>query len=575
MTNSCGPRRQSELRTAWRIALTAVVLTAAIAARSYATPIHNAHTEVNVDWTSAGVGGVGNTGSGSINLTGVNGTVKKAFLYWSGIDLIAAGGDGVYDNEVVSINGNQVSGVSLGDSTTNCWGSGSSRAFRADVTSFVSGNGTYNITGLSAKPGHNGNGASLVVTFDDGNPTNNRDLVFFEGNDSNNPEGRPDEDNGWNATLANINYPGGQVGVQFHVADGQTFGDNTVTFSGGGTVSIPDTTLLWDGNSVPSAGASRAPNGSLWDIHTFDVTGAFGSPGLSTLTMSGQLPVNDCIALVLLIMDLTAGSAPPTFTPTLTPTPTNMPPTSTATNTPTSTQTQTATNTPTSTPTNTPTATPTATSTPTPTCAPTGTPFCSDHCVPCPTIRANCFSVACGACIQNPQCASDEVCVPDTGPIAGCCSCATVTPTATPTNAPSANQAPDCTNAVASPATLWPPNHKYAKVSVGGVTDPDGDPITITISSITQDEPLDSYGDGRTCPDGAGIGTNTALVRAERARSRRNSKDGRVYHISFSADDGRGGTCTGMVAVCVPPNRRPGATCVDEGPLYDSTGPCS
>src|SRR5713226_193966 len=53
-------------------------------------------------------------------------------------------------------------------------------------------------------------------------------------------------------------------------------------------------------------------------------------------------------------------------------------------------------------------ATPTATQS----CAPTGTPYCSDHCVPCPTIRENCFATACGACLSNPTCAADEVCLP-------------------------------------------------------------------------------------------------------------------------------------------------------------------
>jgi hypothetical protein len=37
-------------------------------------------------------------------------------------------------------------------------------------------------------------------------------------------------------------------------------------------------------------------------------------------------------------------------------------------------------------------------------------------------------------------------------------------------------------------------------------------------------------------PDGAGIATNTAQVRAERL----GAGDGRVYHIGFTADDGKG-----------------------------------
>jgi cysteine-rich repeat protein len=134
------------------------------------------------------------------------------------------------------------------------------------------------------------------------------------------------------------------------------------------------------------------------------------------------------------------------------------------------------------------------------------------------------------------------------------------------------NHDPDCSAAVADRSLLWPPNHKFAKIHVD-VTDPDGDDVTVTINGITQDEPLDSYGDGHTCPDADGVGTDTALLRAERARSRLNSRDGRVYHVSFTATDGKGGSCAGVVAVCVPPKRK--ATCVDEGPLVDSTGPCS
>ena len=120
---------------------------------------------------------------------------------------------------------------------------------------------------------------------------------------------------------------------------------------------------------------------------------------------------------------------------------------------------------------------------------------------------------------------------------------------------------------------------KYAKVSVEGVVDADGNPAAITVTGITQDEPLAGKGYGQTCPDGAGVGTDTALVRPERATSHHSSRDGRVYHISFGADDGHGGQCTGTVAVCVPLKKadkkgHKGGTCVDEGPLFDSTGPC-
>jgi len=131
------------------------------------------------------------------------------------------------------------------------------------------------------------------------------------------------------------------------------------------------------------------------------------------------------------------------------------------------------------------------------------------------------------------------------------------------------NEAPDCSAAFASSGELWPPFHAYHDITVEGVTDPDGDPVTITITGIFQDEPVNSMGmgDGNTCPDGTGVGTSIASVRAER----NGRGDGRVYHISYTASDGQGGECDGTVTVCVPHSQIPGDECVDQGPLHDST----
>jgi hypothetical protein len=87
---------------------------------------------------------------------------------------------------------------------------------------------------------------------------------------------------------------------------------------------------------------------------------------------------------------------------------------------------------------------PTATPTLTPTCAPTGTPYCTTECIPCPTIRPNCYSGgSCGLCIQNPACGSNEACVPTNNPnISGCCACATVTPTPPPLPTATATRTP-------------------------------------------------------------------------------------------------------------------------------------
>ena len=131
------------------------------------------------------------------------------------------------------------------------------------------------------------------------------------------------------------------------------------------------------------------------------------------------------------------------------------------------------------------------------------------------------------------------------------------------------NQAPNCSGAFASTEIIWPPNHKMVPIQILGVTDPDGDPLTITIDSIRQDEPLNTVGDGNFEPDGGGLGADTAWVRAERSGAKKVPGNGRVYHISFTADDGRGGTCSCEVLVGVPHDVK--KIPIDDGATFDST----
>lgn len=132
----------------------------------------------------------------------------------------------------------------------------------------------------------------------------------------------------------------------------------------------------------------------------------------------------------------------------------------------------------------------------------------------------------------------------------------------------STNRPPDCSMAHAHQPRLdppqYPPNHEFVPIDIEGVTDPDGDPVMVTVVDIFQDEKLVNDGSGRSCPDGDLLG---GRVRAER----QGRGNGRVYHIMFAAEDDFGGTCQGTVKVCVPHDRA--SACVDEGPLYDSTDP--
>jgi hypothetical protein len=130
------------------------------------------------------------------------------------------------------------------------------------------------------------------------------------------------------------------------------------------------------------------------------------------------------------------------------------------------------------------------------------------------------------------------------------------------------NAAPDCAGASATPALLLRPNLRFREVAIGGVSDPDGDPVHLVVDAVFQDEPVETGLWGAAAPDARGVGGERVELRAES----RERGDGRVYHVAFSADDGRGGACSGAVVVCVPrPGWRRSETCVDQGPLHDST----
>lgn len=127
------------------------------------------------------------------------------------------------------------------------------------------------------------------------------------------------------------------------------------------------------------------------------------------------------------------------------------------------------------------------------------------------------------------------------------------------------NAGPSCDEATASIGRLWPANHTL-KAGQLTVSDPENDPVTITIDAIFQDEPVDGDNDGATSPD--------AIIHAEGAFELRAERDGegngRVYHVFFTASDATG-SCSGTLTFGVPISQSRSGQAVDDGPLYDST----
>ena len=266
-----------------------------------ATNLNPFKTVFDTDFTAAGYGGMRDIGTGSIGLSGVSGTISEAYLYWHGPT--NANATDTNANANVLFNGNNVSGIFFGISSGNCWGFSNSMAYRADVTSWVTGNGNYSLANFTKNNNQvNVNGASLIVFYKDADTTNNRDVVMFDGNDSNIDNSF--DASGWNITLAGINYSAGSASMQLHVSDGQSFDDDALKVNASTLVS---TGPIFSGDSVPR-GLGGPDNGGLWDIKDYDVTSLL-SPGLNSLNFTTGVN-SDCLSCVLIAISLPAGAAP-------------------------------------------------------------------------------------------------------------------------------------------------------------------------------------------------------------------------------------------------------------------------
>lgn len=106
---------------------------------------------------------------------------------------------------------------------------------------------------------------------------------------------------------------------------------------------------------------------------------------------------------------------------------------------------------------------------------------------------------------------------------------------------------PAITSVVASPNTLWPPNHRMVDVTVTVTAVDAVDPMVVSrIVSVTSNQPVNGTGDGDTGPDWAITGPLTLQLRAERAGSNE-----RIYTITVEAKDSSGNTSLGTVTVRV------------------------
>ena len=127
------------------------------------------------------------------------------------------------------------------------------------------------------------------------------------------------------------------------------------------------------------------------------------------------------------------------------------------------------------------------------------------------------------------------------------------------------NVPPDCSNARASVAELWPPDGRLVPVTITGVVDPNGGPVQVYIRGVRSDE-SPGYYPAADCFDAVLDGPASVRLRAEREPL----GNGRVYTVEYEAQDPSTLHCRGEVQVCVP--RKPGGTCIGGPAQYDPTG---
>ena len=113
--------------------------------------------------------------------------------------------------------------------------------------------------------------------------------------------------------------------------------------------------------------------------------------------------------------------------------------------------------------------------------------------------------------------------------------------------------APAIASLAASPAQLWPPNHRWVEVALSLSVSDECDPHpACQIVSATSSEPEDGIGDGHTAPDIQVTGLLTAWLRAERS----GRGPGRVYSFTVECTDGSGNAATASATVTVPHSPR-------------------
>lgn len=301
------------------IVLLSAIFVTLVAEEVLGTPLTKAVSfKIHGDYVAAGVG-LRNRGYGDIGITGIpsGSTIQKAFLYWT---ILAPTEGGSFKQG--EFDGHLVEGTFIGSDIDPCWDDANSSdlenswSYRADVTQYVSGNGTYHLsnfasyltTGEDPWTENRGlppmiEGASLVVIYSNSN-LSLKDILVYEGNDEFTTLDTIE------VTISGFEANGQGAKLAIICADGQDFPDNNIFFN---DHFISVDTL--DGGDAQAGPAFSS--GNLWDTDIYDVKDYVASGDLSSkvafLERTDTGGAYDCLVLVALVLSVEreAANQPP------------------------------------------------------------------------------------------------------------------------------------------------------------------------------------------------------------------------------------------------------------------------
>lgn len=221
--------------------------------------------------------------SGTITIGGIpaGATVDKALLYWA----VIAG-----DDALVTLNGGAVVGSQIGRAPETCYFNDNNpnrdnRVYRADVTSLVSGNGTYTVAGVGdVLDPADGQGASLLVIYKDASAGFQRTIIINDGATTGGNQGS--HYGSIAHTFGTLPTARPVLGATLHVG----FGDGQPEF--------PEGAMTVGGHQALPANSLSGSDGPSWDDYTSTLPASLFTSGtgsvLNRLQVASQSG-GDCV----------------------------------------------------------------------------------------------------------------------------------------------------------------------------------------------------------------------------------------------------------------------------------------